>query len=278
MQVMDTLRFFFQLFDREILAILLTLPRLHAFFTTSQLLAATAVPRLARTGAILALSFPVIPINYTAVDAFDRSVGSLALLFAKEYLIGFLLGYVVGWVFWTVQAAGGLVDNQRGAAIASSIDPLQGHESSPLGNLFSQVFLTYVFVVGAALPIIGIVYQSYAVWPAARLLPGFTEAFPAAFLALFDQAMRFAFILAAPLVVIMFAAEFALALVSRFAPQIQVFILAMPIKSALVVFILIFYFAVLIPHATNLLGQSSQRWPELFELMAPKSAPGGAAP
>ena len=31
----------------------------------------------------------------------------------------------------------------------------------------------------------------------------------------------------------MFLAEFALAMISRFAPQIQVFILAMPIKSAL---------------------------------------------
>ena len=38
----------------------------------------------------------------------------------------------------------------------------------------------------------------------------------------------------------MFLAEFALAMVSRFAPQIQVFILAMPIKSILAIFVLIF--------------------------------------
>jgi type III secretion protein T len=269
MQVLETLRFFFQLFDREIMALLLTLPRLYAFLSTSQILNASAVPRLARVGAILALAFPVVPLNYAAVDGFDRSVQMLVLLFAKEYLIGFMLGYVVGWVFWTVQAAGGLIDNQRGAAIASSIDPLQGHETSPLGNLFSQAFLTYVFVVGAVLPIIGLVYQSYLLWPVTRMLPGFTAAFPSALLGLFDQAMRFAFILAAPLVIVMFVAEFALALVSRFAPQIQVFILAMPIKSALVTFVLVFYFAILIPHATDQLVQSAGRWPELFELFAP---------
>jgi type III secretion protein T len=36
-------------------------------------------------------------------------------------------------------------------------------------------------------------------------------------------------------------------MVSRFAPQIQVFILAMPIKSLLAIFMLIFYFATLLP-------------------------------
>ncbi len=55
--------------------------------------------------------------------------------------------------------------------------------------------------------------------------------------------MRLMFVLAAPAIAIMFLAEFGLAIVSRFAPQLQVFILAMPIKSALALMILIFYFA-----------------------------------
>ena len=45
-------------------------------------------------------------------------------------------------------AAGALIDNQRGAAIAESLDPLQGHQSSPLGNLFSIGITTYLFLTG----------------------------------------------------------------------------------------------------------------------------------
>jgi type III secretion protein T len=41
--------------------------------------------------------------------------------------------------------------------------------------------------------------------------------------------------------VAMFLAELSLALVSRFAPQLQVFFLAMPIKSALALLVLILY-------------------------------------
>src|SRR5262249_36951921 len=143
------------------------------------------------------------------------------------YTIGFLAGYLVSLMFWVVQAAGGLIDNQRGAAIASSIDPLQGEESTPLGNLFSQAFLTYVFSAGVFLPILGVLYRSYMLWPSTRAIPILSDAFPAMMLGLFDEAMRLAFVLAVPVVAIMFVAEFALAMISRFSPQIQVFVLAM---------------------------------------------------
>jgi type III secretion protein T len=252
--VADTIRFFFNLYDRELIALLLTLPRFYAFLYTSQLLVATSVPRTARTAAILSLSIIVIPINIAHVDDFDRTVPTFALYFVKEIAIGFVLGYLVGWVFWAVQSAGALIDNQRGASIASSIDPLQGHESSPLGILFSQAFLTYIFTTGAVLQIFGLFYQSYVLWPATRGVPILSETFPILALGLADEALRFVVVLAGPIVAVMFLAEFALAIVSRFAPQVQVFVLAMPIKSALAIFMLIFYFSILLPAASDKLS------------------------
>lgn len=252
--IKETFLFFFRLFDNEIIALLLTLPRIYGFLSTSELLNPGAVPRMARTAAILSLSAFAIPLNLQYVAEFDRTVTTFAVHFAKEYCIGFLLGYLVGWLFWTVQAAGGLIDNQRGASMASSMDPLQGHETSPLGILFSQAFLTYVFVIGAVLPVLGLLYQSYTIWPITRAVPVISSEFPVYMLALADKALRLVVVLAGPIVAVMFLAEFALAMVSRFAPQIQVFILAMPIKSILAIFVLIFYFSVLLPNAASQLN------------------------
>ena len=249
--IQQVIKLYLGLFDREIIAMLLTLPRIYAFMATSQLIAQTAVPRVARTVVILTLAIIAAPINFAHIDSFDRTIPSYALFFVKEFGIGFVLGYIVGWIFWAVQSAGALIDNQRGAAIAASIDPLQGHETSPLGILFSQAFVTYVFSSGAVLPIIGLLYQSFALWPATHGIPIFTDEFPVLALTIADQAMRIVIIIAGPIVAIMFLAEFALAMVSRFAPQVQVFILAMPIKSALAIFILIFYFSRLLPYATE---------------------------
>jgi type III secretion protein T len=254
-------------FDAQLIALMLSLPRIHAFLATSQLLATSSVPGLPRAAAILALAVMAVPINQDYAATFDRSAVSFIVFFAKEYVIGLLLGYLVGWIFWVVQAAGGLIDNQRGAAIASSIDPLQGEESSPLGNLLSQAFLTYVFTTGGVLLMLGIVYQSYVAWPAAKAVPIISDTFPAAILGIFDNAMRLAFNLAAPILAIMFAAEFSLAMISRFAPQIQVFVLAMPIKSILAIIVLIFYLQSFMPYAESQLATSRGYVAWFYELL-----------
>lgn len=226
-----------------LLALLLSLARPYAFLSASQVLAPSAVPRMARNAAIITIVVPIVPVNIAYAQIIEPSLWIYVVLFAKEYALGFLMGYGIAWLFWAVQSAGAFIDNQRGAAIASSIDPLQGHETSPLGNLFSQAFVTYFFSAGGFLLVLKLLYTSFSAWPVMRGLPLLSPELPALALKIMDSGMRLMFVLAAPAIAIMFLAEFSLAIVSRFAPQLQVFILAMPIKSALALMILIFYFS-----------------------------------
>ena len=239
----------FGAYSNYLLALPLTLPRIYAFLNASQFLNSAAVPAMPRTAAILSLAIIAVPINLDYAATFDRSAPALFLYFAKEYVIGFIAGYLVGWMFWVVQATGSLIDSQRGAAIASAIDPLQGEESSSLGNLFSQAFLTYIFTTGAFLLILGILYKSYVLWPATKAVrnhlrrlpdddawtprqrdaPGLRHRSPdpgsyvsCRILARADQQI--------------------------FAP-VQVFVIAMPIKSILAIFVLVFYIQFFMPFA-----------------------------
>lgn len=258
----------FQVGEGWLLAFLMVLPRIYAFVAASQLLPASAVPRLARTAVIMMLALPITPIVQPLSGVmFDAGVGLYIGFFLKEYALGFLMGFCVTWLFWSVQAAGAFIDNQRGAAIASSIDPLQGHESSPLGLLFSQAFITYFFAVGGFLIITGLLYSSFEIWPVTEFIPIFTDEFPAFMLRLLDLGMRLTVIYAAPVIAVMFLAEFALAMVSRFAPQIQVFILAMPIKSGVAVILLIFYIPIMMRYAFDDAGQLELYMTEFFEIL-----------
>ncbi|MEM8839303.1 MAG: type III secretion system export apparatus subunit SctT [Pseudomonadota bacterium] len=264
---MDVIVGMFKLYEDYLVAVALCLPRIYAFIATAQVLTPGSVPRLARNAAILIIAIPVIPVTYATVGDVERTLNSYAYFFAKEFVIGFLFGYMIGWIFWAVAAAGDLIDNQRGAAIAASIDPLQGHETSPLGNLFSQAFLTYFFSIGGFLVILDILYTSYVMWPITKAVPIIAPDFPELVLGILDFGMRTMFIIAAPVVAIMFLAEFALALVSRFAPQIQVFILAMPIKSGIAILILIFYSSILFPYAADRQSYFHVYTDQLYELL-----------
>jgi type III secretion protein T len=236
-------------FDVYIIAFLLSLPRIYAFIYISQLLSSSIVSGMLRNAVIAVLAFFAVPINLQYATEFDRSAAALFLYYAKESAIGFLCGYVVSWIFWTVQAAGGLIDAQRGAAIAASVDPLRGEQASPLGNLLSRAFLTYMYVNGGVLILLGLLYKSFVIWPASKFIPLISDAFLTMTLSLFDNAMRLMFVIALPILAVMLLAEFSLALISRFAPQIQVFILAMPIKSILAGIVLIFYMPTLMAFA-----------------------------
>jgi type III secretion protein T len=243
-------------YDVYLIAIILTIPRIYAFLQSSTLLNSSVVPGMPRAAIVIVLALSICPINLAFATAFDRSITTLAVYFAKEFALGFLLGYLVSWVFWSIQAAGAFIDSQRGGAIAEAIDPLRGDQTSLLGNLFSQVFLAYIFTTGTFLLILGLLFKSYKVWPTQNLIPTISAKFPEQLLSLFDTAMELVVVLAAPIIALMFLVEFSLALLSRFAPQIQVFILAMPLKSLLAVIVLVFYFSTLLPQADRYLAST----------------------
>lgn len=264
---MQAIVLLYEVFKEQFFAFLMVLPRAYAFMVASQLLSPTVMPRIARNVAILVIALPMTPALRADAAMFAADVPTFMMYFAKEVALGFVMGYLIFWMFWAVQAAGTLIDNQRGTAIASSIDPLQGHEASPLGLLFSQAFVTYFFALGGFLVLLGLLYESYALWPVRALLPIRDASFPAMILEILDRGMMLTVLLSAPIVIIMFLAEFALALVSRFAPQVQVFILAMPIKSAIAMLIMLFYLPIMMGHAVGEEAMVRAYFDQFYEIL-----------
>jgi type III secretion protein T len=193
---------------------------------------------------VVILSLPIaVALPQTARLTLPEPALFLAMI-AVEFIKGYVLGFSIGWIFWVMEAIGNIIDNQRGASIATAANPLLGQEASPLGILFSQSVNAYFYAVGGMFYFLSIFYGSCVIWPAGAWLPHFGIESSVTILNIFQKAVSLAFLLSAPMVVVMFVAEFALAMVSRFSPQVQVFILAMPIKSALITFLLIFYFQI----------------------------------
>ncbi len=238
-------------YREALLVLLLSLPRMYAVFVTSQLFNQALMSKMTRNVLVMVMTVPVIPYNLQFAQDFAPDGPTFALYFLKEYAIGFLIGYIIFGLLWAVQAAGTLIDNQRGAAVAASIDPMLGNEASPVGDLFGRAFILYLFLTPGFFFILGLVYNSYVLLPITEFIPVLSPRFPELILAVMDNGMRLMFTLAAPIIILMFLAEFALAIISRFDPQIQVFVLAMPIKSGIAVILLTFYLSFLLPNAAD---------------------------
>lgn len=232
-------------------AIFFSMPRLLAMFSVLPMFNRQALPGLLRIGVAFGMGIFMVP--SLSIDALSlvRSSGTVMILILKEAGIGFLIGFIIALPLWAMDIMGAYVDNQRGASIAATINPLTGHDTSPLGEIFSLAAMTLLLISGGMFLILDIVYESYRLWPVLEMLPRFSPEMPAELLHLMDQLMRMAVLFSAPVIFVMFLAEIGLGLVSRFVPQLQVFFLAMPIKSALAMFMFAVYVATLFGYFGN---------------------------
>jgi type III secretion protein T len=220
------------------------MPRLLAMFSMIPMLSRAALPGLLRTGVVMGMGVLLVPMLFEQAIA-HRGAIDVLLVLAKEVVLGMAIGLVMAIPLWALETMGAFIDNQRGASVAQIINPLTGHDSSPLGELFSQAAITYLLVGGGLLSLLGTAYASYEVWPVFASMPRFDAEAARILLGQLDRLTRLAVLLGAPAIIAMFLAETGLALVSRFAPQLQVFFLAMPIKSGIALFVFAVYGAAL---------------------------------
>jgi type III secretion protein T len=218
-----------------------TMARPTAVFLVTPFLGKGVLTGLARNGVMLALCLPLIPALFAGRPEGLAEAGLFLVLalVLKEMLIGLLIGLPFAVLSWGLEAAGFMIDNQRGSTMASSMNPTTGDQSSPVGILLAQVYTVWMFVSGGFLALLDLLYRSYAVWAPWSLVPRLDASLSAGLLGLLDSVMLLTLLLAGPALVAMFMSEMGLALISRFAPQLQVFFLAMPLKSAVGILVLV---------------------------------------
>ncbi|MFC7206483.1 type III secretion system export apparatus subunit SctT [Comamonas endophytica] len=197
----------------------LTQPRILAMFLVLPLFNTQLIPGMLRFAVAGALGLVLVPALYPAVMPVEIKPMALVLLMLKEAFLGFVIGYLAAIPFWIFEAVGFLVDNQRGASIASTLNPLTGNDSSPLGILFNQAFIVFFLISGGFALLLGTLYDSFTLWSVLQWTPELRAESVPLLLGQLDRLVRMALLLSAPALVAMFLAEFGLALVSRFAPS-----------------------------------------------------------
>jgi type III secretion protein T len=221
--------------------------RMIPIFVIAPFLGGSLMTQPVRNAVMLSLVVFLYPLLEAQVPA-DLSPTSAVFvgLMLKEVAIGILIGFLVSVPFWIANGAGFMIDNQRGASMADSMDPLSGESSSPLGNLVLQTLVMIFIVTGGLAAFVGILLGSYKLWPPFSFSPDLSSAALAAlFRQQLDLLLRFVVLLSAPALIICFLTDFGMGLMNRFAPQLNVFFLSMPVKSGLATALLIAYWVVL---------------------------------
>jgi type III secretion protein T len=221
--------------------IVLAMPRLLAVFAVVPFLSGRLLTGLTRNAVLLVLAIFISPV---VGDVGTLSLPTMALIAAKEALIGTLLGLGFGIFIWAIQSAGDLIDFQTGAGNAAFFDPAAGHEGGPTGNFLGWLVITLFVCGGGLLAVLCVVMDSYRPWPVASFMPKAGAVLEEFAVRQGDTLFLWIVKLASPVIFVLVLAELGMGLVGRVAPQLNIFVFAQPLKSLLasLVLLLLLYF------------------------------------
>lgn len=228
-------------YHRLIIAALLAAIRVGGAFMICPALGESMIMGTARRAAILGFAALSIPMVLNGMPPGEPDILMLSLVALREVMIGFLIGFFAAIPFWIAENVGNFIDNQRGATMGEVFSPLSGGQVSSTGIFFTQIVSTVFFVSGAILLLLGAIYKSYEVWPMFGGWPMFAKDAPLQALGAVDGLLRTTVVISAPPIILMFLATLGLGFVNRTAPQLNVFFLSMPVKSALGIAMLVIY-------------------------------------
>jgi flagellar biosynthesis protein FliR len=154
-----------------------------------------------------------------------------------EFIIGALLGFITQLVITGIEFGGSLMDTQAGLSVASLLDPSTGQTTSILSKLLRLIAVLVFFIINGHHIILGTIVQSFKVLPVTSKLNIFKASRFVTEISvdIFLSALQ----ISAPILLVVFLIDFGFGLLSKVAPQVNVFQLGFQIKPIISVLVLI---------------------------------------
>jgi flagellar biosynthesis protein FliR len=203
--------------------------RVLAVFTAAPVFSSRAFPLRAKIGLAFLVALaaqasmpeqPVIDLN-----------GPLALGVAIQQVgIGLAIGFTVRLVFAAFELAGQVVGFQMGLGFAAFFDPASSAQSSAMGRFYANMAALLFLAVNGHLMVIVAVVNSFAAFPVDQnILEGLsTLKLQTLGAELFASALW----IALPVIALLMFANLALGIVSRVAPQMNIYAIGFPVTLA----------------------------------------------
>ena len=210
------------------------------------LLGSARVPMQARVGVGLFSTLVIFPAGGPYQP--PAEVGFLEI--AGEMMIGLLAGFGITLIFGAVQFFAGLIGINSGFSFAQTVNPLFEGGSGVIETFISAfALLVFVEINGHHLFLIGL-RELFEVVPVGEVtrVPGSLDAILAVSSGLFSAGLK----LALPIMAALILADLGLGLLSRVAPQFNLFALEMPAKMMLGLLALALSLPIIVPRLAAL--------------------------
>ncbi len=205
-------------------AFLLPFFRILGIFTSAPILSQRALPVRLRVAVSLLLAALVAPMVAAPAANLTTFGGWMAV--PSEVLIGFVIGFIARVILSSVEVAGEAIGLQMGLSFAGFFDPNSG-QLNAVSRLLNTLSLYAFVAIGGPVLLVAAVVQSFEVIPPATALADWLPRMQPASLGagLFELGV----IIALPYMALLLFVNLGLGVISRIAPQLNIFAIGFPV-------------------------------------------------
>lgn len=242
----------------------LLLARLGAFVAVMPVVG-TRAPRLVRAGFVVALAAFYLsaapPPGPDAPAGAAPEVESLryALALLREMLVGAAMGFAFGLFLLPARIAGEFVTGQVGLNVAPLPGPTGSEAAGAITTLFETAAALVFLLADGHHVVLGVLHASFAAYP----LGGTAVPQAGPMVTGLSAAYEVGLLLAAPLATCLFLLSVALAVMSRAAPQLNIYSVGFSLQILVVLFGGLFLLPELVTALSGVIGRLGELLPGL---------------
>lgn len=198
----------------------------------------------------------VAGLNVQPVEA-GMSFSELVFAGLLELMVGMTMGLVVFCAFAAFQFGGRVLDFQMGFGVANLIDPATNNQSPLIGTILNMMaVMTFYMLNGHHYMIRGLAY-SFEKIPVGQ---GFSKIPIDAVLYQFGLMFIYGFMLVTPVVMTLLLLDVGLAIAARTMPQVNIFIVSLPLKIFVGLLVLTFSLNYMSPLLKRIFESIFRQW------------------
>ena len=228
--------------------------RVAGIFIQAPILSSRSFPTLGKTALAIWISLILWFVTPIKIELMPQNLIGFVLALTTEVMLGFTIGFACNIIFLSIQSAGELIDLQMGLSVAQSFDPVFGGAVSIMGRALFFTGIVIFFAVDGHHLFLSILNQSFNMIPAPAVINLASPSFITTLMGLGATLLNLSIKLAIPAILVIFISDFCFGIVSRVAPQVNVFMLGFQVKPSLGLLTLFLIMPLLVKQIASLLG------------------------
>ena len=207
-------------------AFIFPLARILALVASAPVIGNRQIPARVKVGFAMLVTFLIAPTLAIQPDI-QASSGPGLFILLQQILVGLAMGFSMRLVFTAIEMAGDIMGMQMGLGFASFYDPMNSTNTQVIAQFLGIIAILAFLSLNGHLYMLATLAESFQVFPISLHLPSASAMHTLALWggSIFSHALR----LSMPLIAALLITNLALGILTRSAPQLNIFAIGFPI-------------------------------------------------